>query len=199
MVIVHFWRHTGTVGLYHAALEAGRPFYVDGYQKKIMDIVAGKDSIGSKSGLYKYKNDIQPITLHRDGDDFRVSDKFVEFLSNRGYVIIARGGSRFDNLLSRIPSEGRKTYLSMWQGYLDESKPSYNASLAKTIPADYEYFHTSGHCDMESLRTLIGMLRPNAIIPIHTDAPQVFAKLFGDKWPIMIMHDGETFRTISVS
>lgn len=186
-------------GLYHAALEAGRPFFVDGYQKKIMDIVARKDSIGGKSSLYKYKNDKPHITLHRYGDDFRVSDKFVELLSNRGYVIIARGGSRFDNLLSRIPSEGRKTYLSMWQGYLDESKPSYNASLAKTIPADYEYFHTSGHCDMESLESLIGMLRPNAIIPIHTDAPHVFAKLFGDKWPILIMHDGETLRTVSAS
>lgn len=32
-------------GLYHAAVKAHLPFYVDAYQKRIMDIVAGRDNI----------------------------------------------------------------------------------------------------------------------------------------------------------
>ena len=73
-----------------------------------MDIVAGRDRIWGKSRLYGYKEGREPIVLHREGDEFRVNDKFRDNLSENGYVIIARGGRRFDSLLSRIPSEGRK-------------------------------------------------------------------------------------------
>lgn len=182
--------------LYHAALKANRPFYVDSYQKKMMDIVAGRDTIWGKSRLYRYREGSEPIVLHRDGDNFRVNEKFVDFLSDRGYVIIARAGERFDNLLSRIPSEGRKTYLSMWNGYLDKSKAAYSPTLAKSVGSNCEYSHTSGHCDMESLENLVEMLRPKAIIPIHTDSPKTFAELFSDRWPVLIMKDGDTFRPI---
>lgn len=184
-------------GLYHAALKADRPFYVDGYQRKIMDIVAGRDTIWGKSRLYRYKEGHEPRVLHREGDMFRVNENFIDFLSDRGYVIIARGGDRFDNLLSRIPSEGRKTYLSMWRGYLDKSKSAYSPALAESVGNSYEYLHTSGHCDMDSLENLVEMLHPKAIIPIHTDSPKTFVELFCDKWPVLIMQDGETFRPIN--
>ncbi|MDE6303403.1 MAG: MBL fold metallo-hydrolase [Paramuribaculum sp.] len=183
-------------GLYHAALQAGRPFYVDGYQKKIMDIVAGRDTIWGRSRLYRYKDGSEPKVLHRDEDNFRVNGKFVDFLSDRGYVIIARAGERFDNLLSRIPSDGRRTYFSMWNGYLDKSKAAYSPTLAKSVGSDYVSLHTSGHCDMDSLEKLIEMLRPKTIIPIHTDSPKTFAELFSDKWPVLIMKEGDTFRPI---
>lgn len=177
-------------GLYHAALKAYRPFFVDRYQKKIMDIVAGRDRIWGKSQLYRYKEGREPIILHRDRNNFRVNEKFADFLSDRGYVIIARGGERFDDLLSRIPSEGSITYLSMWDGYLVKSKAAYSPTLAKSVGSQYEYSHTSGHCDMESLEKLVEMLRPKAIIPIHTDSPKMFAELFSDRWPVLIMKDG---------
>ena len=182
--------------LYHAALKAGRPFYIDGYQKKIMDIVAGKDSIWGKSLLFNYVEGHQPTVFFEHRNEFQVNDKFVDFLSDKGYVIIARGRDKFNKLLSRIPTEGRKTYLSMWRGYLDKSKAAFNHELAQSIPFDYKYFHTSGHCDMDSLESLIEMLKPKAVIPIHTDSPQAFAKRFSDKWQILIIQDGETFRPI---
>ena len=161
-----------------------------------MDIVAGEDSMWGKSGLYRYMKGREPIVLYQDGYEFKVNDKFVDFLSDKGYVIIARGRDKFNNLLSRIPTEGQKTYLSMWRGYLDKSKAAFNPDLAQSIPFDYKYFHTSGHCDMESLESLIEMLNPKTIIPIHTDSPQAFAERFSDKWQILILQDGETFRPI---
>lgn len=182
--------------IYHAARKAHRPFFVDGYQKKIMNIVDGKYKKWGKSSLYMYEKGRAPIVLHRDGDGFRVNDDFRSLLTKRGYVIIARGNKRFDDMLARIPSEGRKTYLSMWRGYLDNSKEAYNPELAQSIPANYEYFHTSGHCDMESLENLIEILNPKAIIPIHTDSPLTFEEMFRNKWKIILLHDGETFRPI---
>ena len=183
-------------GLYHAALKANRPFYVDSFQLRLMEIVAGRDPIWGKSRLYRFKDGIRPQPLHENGTGFSVNDKFIEHLKEKGYVIIARSGDKFDNLLSKIPSEGRKTYLSMWDGYVDESKAAYNPSLAKSLANGYEYMHTSGHCDMRSLKDLFRLLRPYAIIPIHTDNARAFTDLFCNTWPVILLEDGETFSAI---
>ncbi len=183
-------------GLYHASVKAHLPFYIDAYQKRIMDIVAGRDNIWGKSRLYKYVEGIEPIVLQREGSEFRVTDKFSDFLEEHGFVLIARANDRFDRLLSIIPKNGRKTFLSMWNGYLDSSKAAYNSSLAQSIGTEYEYLHTSGHCDMASLDRLLDMLKPKAIIPIHTDNPRHFANLFCDKWPMILLEDGESFAPI---
>jgi ribonuclease J len=45
---------------------------------------------------------------------------------------------------------------------------------------------------MESLDRLLGMLEPKAVIPIHTDAPDEFEKLFGFKYNVVRLKDGET-------
>ena len=183
-------------GLYHAAVKAHLPFYVDAYQKRIMDIVAGRANIWGKSRLYKYVDGREPIVLQRDGADFRVTDKFRDFLEEHGFVLLARANDRFNRLLSKITQTGRKTFLSMWNGYLDSSKAAYNPVLAQSLGTDYEYLHTSGHCDMASLDRLLDMLKPKAIIPIHTDNPRQFADLFCDKWPVILLEDGESFAAI---
>lgn len=183
-------------GLYHAAVKAHRPFYVDAYQKKIMDIVAGQDNIWGKSRLYNYVEGKEPKELHRDSEGFKINDKFKQFLEKQGYVLIARANDRFDSLLSEMPSAGRMTFFSMWKGYLDSSKAAYNPELAKSVGNEYEYLHTSGHCNMESIDKLLDMLNPKAIIPIHTDNPRRFAEIFSDKWPVILLDDGESFTAI---
>lgn len=177
---------------YHSALKVGVPFIVDDYQKKIMDIVVDSDSIWKKSKLYQY-GEYQPIVLKRDGADFRVNDKFKEALGKNGYVLIARANKRFDKLIEQL-SEEKYKYLSMWNGYLIKSNAAFNESLAKSIGDRYEYLHTSGHCDMKSLETLFNMLQPKGIIPIHTDSPDNFDAIFHDKWNVIRLHDGESFR-----
>lgn len=183
-------------GLYHAAIRANRPFYVDDYQKQIMDTVAGRDKIWGKSALYNYIEGKKPQTLFQRGTEFVANDNFIDFVSEHGYVLVARQGERFDNLLNRLPNEGRIKYLSMWNGYLDESKAAYNQTLAKSVGNEYRYMHTSGHCDMQNLDVLISLLKPKAIIPIHTDNPRAFADLFCDKCPVILLNDGESFSPI---
>lgn len=183
-------------GIYHAAVKAHLPFYVDAYQKRMMDIVAARDNIWGKSRLYKYVEGREPIVLQRDGAEFRINDKFKDFLEEHGYVLIARANDRFDNLLSKMPGFGRKTLLSMWNGYIDRTKAAYNPALAQSIGTDYKYLHTSGHCDIAGLDGLLDMMNPKAIIPIHTDNPRLFADLFCEKWPVILLDDGESFAAI---
>ncbi len=180
---------------YHAALTAGIPFYVDAYQKKIMDIIVKSDSLWGKSKLYQYDEKYQPITLQRDGTEFMVNNNFKTKLAKKGYVLIARATSRFDRLLKLLPGEKVK-YLSMWKGYMDKHNAAYNENLANSLGDKYVYLHTSGHIHMASLEHFFEVLRPKHIIPIHTDSPNTFVTLFGNKWNVIKLNDGESYALI---
>ena len=110
--------------------------------------------------------------------------------------MIARSNPRFDKFIATIPGE-KQRYLSMWDGYVDKDKAAYNGKLAKSLGQGFIYKHTSGHCDMNSLRDVFRLLHPKAIIPIHTDKPEEFASLFSDEWPIVVLNDGEGISPIS--
>ncbi len=182
-------------GLYHAALRANRPFYVDSYQKSIMDTICKSNNLWNKSPLFNYGN-YEPIELQYEHNEFKVNKKFYEFLEERGYVLIARSNQRFDNLLARMPDKNRKIYLSMWRGYIDKNNAAYNPKLANSVVNGYLYMHTSGHCDTNSLEKLFNEISPKAIMPIHTNSPKTFAESFCEQWPILLLNDGETFETL---
>lgn len=179
--------------LYHAALDARRPFYVDYYQKKVMDTVAYSDSIWTKSKLYKYgKYKPRPLKYDdKNKDAFFISDKFIDFLNQKGYVLIARPNERFDSLMTKIPGEKVKI-LSMWNGYLKEGTDAYNENLAKSLEDGYDYMHTSGHIDMKDMREFLSILNPKGVIPIHTDNPKKFAEEFGKDWNVHLLNDGDS-------
>lgn len=183
-------------GIYKAAQKAGRPFYVDCYQKHIMDIVAQSNGLWSKARLYKYGT-IEPTALFDSGNSFNINQKFIDYTTDRGYVLIARASQKFDDLIARLPGEHKQRYLSMWKGYVDEKCAAYDPDLARAVGNDYRYMHTSGHCDMQSLAELLELVSPCAVIPIHTDNPDAFAKLFCDRWPIIKLNDGESINPIS--
>lgn len=183
-------------GLYHAAKNAGRVFIIDEYQKKIMDIVTQRDSLWSKSRLYQFSEHYKPFVLSVLKGEFWMNDRFKDLLEKKGYVLMARSNPRFDSLIKRIPGV-KQVYLSMWDGYVDKSKAAYNEQLAKSLGKGYLRMHTSGHCDMYSLRELFRLLHPKAIVPIHTEKPEDFAQLFGDEWSVVVLNDGESISSIS--
>ena len=183
-------------GLYHAAKNAGRVFIIDEYQKKIMDIVTQRDSLWSKSRLYQFLEHYKPFVLSVLKGEFWMNDRFKDLLEKKGYVLMARSNPRFDSLIKRIPGV-KQVYLSMWDGYVDKSKAAYNEQLAKSLGKGYLRMHTSGHCDMNSLRELFRLLHPKAIVPIHTEKPEDFAQLFGDEWSVVVLNDGESISSIS--
>ena len=183
-------------GLYHAAKNAGRVFIIDEYQKKIMDIVTQRDSLWSKSRLYQFSEHYKPFVLSVLKGEFWMNDRFKDLLEKKGYVLMARSNPRFDSLIKRIPGV-KQVYLSMWDGYVDKSKAAYNEQLAKSLGKGYLRMHTSGHCDMNSLREVFRLLHPKAIVPIHTEKPEDFAQLFGDEWSVVVLNDGESISSIS--
>ena len=185
-------------GLYHAARNAGRVFIIDKYQKRMMDIATQRDSMWGKSKLYKFKDNYEPFVLSIVNGEFWMNDKFEALLKDKGYVLIARSNPRFDKFIAEIPGD-KQMYLSMWDGYVDKSNAAYNEKLAKSLGDSFLYKHTSGHCDMNSLHDVFRLLHPKALIPIHTDAPEKFAELFSDEWPVILLDDGDGIAPISES
>ena len=182
--------------LYHAAQRAHRAFYVDEYQKEVMDTVVNSGSVWTKSPLFQYgKYEPKPLIPEKfDKTSFLVHDSFKKALDEHGYVLIARTNPRFDKLIEQIPGEKKKV-LSMWNGYVKEGTDAYNENLAKSLDDDFDYMHTSGHIDMADLREVFRLLQPKGIIPIHTDKPEAFAKQFCNEWAILLLNDGESIDT----
>ena len=60
----------------------------------------------------------------------------------------------------------------MWKGYLD--KPSYFDDYKDIITC----IHTSGHSTVEDLQQFVDDIKPNAIIPIHTECREKYKELF---------------------
>lgn len=182
--------------IYHAALRIGIPFIVDSHQKRIMDAVVNGNHVWGESSLYKYGKYEPMVLMHdkKNPKEFLLSERFINFIKRRGYVLIARSNLRFDHLTDQMPGESKQYYLSMWNGYVNNpASPSYNKDLAAALGNEYLYRHTSGHCDMKSLNSLFTLLSPKAILPIHTDAPEAFANLFNNQWTIDLLQDGDSF------
>lgn len=177
-------------GLYHAAIKANRVFIIDEYQKEVMDVVTERDSIWGKSKLYQFLKNHPPMVLSISKGEFWMNDKFRKLIEDKGFVLIARSQPRFDKFIANTHG-GKQTYLSMWDGYVKEGSETYNECLAKSLGPNYLHKHTSGHCDMNSLRDFFHLLNPKAIIPIHTDKSEEFAQLFSDEWSVLLLNDGD--------
>ena len=44
------------------------------------------------------------------------------------------------------------------------------------------------------LRDVLQLLKPKAIIPLHTENPEAFAQLFKDEWQVIVLNDGDSFQ-----
>jgi ribonuclease J len=174
----------------HAAERCHRIVLMDWYQKQLIDKVRQVRHVWQKSQMYQYGKLVWQ--LREENKDFMASKKFIDKLTDTGYVLIARANKKYDDLIAKLPGEKKQTYLSMWSGYITRDLPAYNEAMAKSVGEDYLYLHTSGHCDMESLGHLFDLATPDKIIAIHTDDNEAFTKLFGQRWKVVPMQDGQT-------
>lgn len=71
---------------------------------------------------------------------------------------------------------------------------AFNKTLYDFLkPYEFEYKHTSGHANVETLKTVFETVNPKyGIIPIHTDAPDKFQELFLEQ-NIILLKDGGVF------
>ena len=202
--------------IYHAAAAAERPLLMDEYQFDIMQSVIGEEDwsrCGTDWEEYTDENEEQqtmpvdhnyefdkglPIVLSfdrssKESPKFFIPDGLQRLINWKGCVLVSRSTPQFKAIIDSFPKGKTRKYLSMWQGYLNSGNSAYNAELDGAIGKDYEYVHTSGHADTDTLRQMFTTVDAEMIIPMHTTNPVKFLEKFPeDEWNIRLIKDGET-------
>jgi ribonuclease J len=104
--------------------------------------------------------------------------------------MLVRDNAHFRDIMSSFDKQESLILYSMWDGYRTDPKSTIPNFL--NIIGNWQPLHTSGHASLEGLQWLIHSVKPNAIIPIHTDNPEQLSTLFPNQRTI-ILNDGETF------
>lgn len=67
---------------------------------------------------------------------------------------------------------------SMWNGYLDNLEMKTFIEGVKSLGIDFVELHTSGHADLETIKSVENVLRPDKVIAIHTTKNKIGDKIF---------------------
>ncbi len=139
-----------------------KPGVSDWYQKQILNAVSKSDPTIQDSYQFKW---IIPAT------DWNY--KLHNWMCEKGFVMFVRVNDRFRRFMDSYRGNCKVIY-SMWSGYLE------NPRIAQFLEGyDYTVLHTSGHAVSETIRTVIQTVKPRKIIPLHTEAPDIFFALAG--------------------
>ena len=82
--------------------------------------------------------------------------------------------------LQRIKAAHIRLIKSIWGGYWDEPNTERFRSWVEEHCEAVKDIHSSGHADTKSLQRIVEHIRPQTIIPIHTDSPSSFGELFSE-------------------
>ena len=94
------------------------------------------------------------------------------------YVMLVRPTTL--TYLQRIKTPRIRFIKSIWSGYWDEPSTERFRSWVEKHCEAVKDIHSSGHADTQSLQRIVEHIRPQTIIPIHTDSPSSFGELFSE-------------------
>ncbi len=81
---------------------------------------------------------------------------------------------------------------SQWGGYLREAETKPLRDWRDRLELPMTHIHTSGHATVDALQKLARAINPKRVVPIHTDRPSDYFRLFdnvechedGEKWEV---------------
>lgn len=150
----------------------GKYCVCDKYQYSIIEYI--RRVAGDKSPLYKFKKMLY-------------FDKNLEHkMEEQGFCMFIRcGNPKHRRILSKFSHLKPIIIYSMWKGYLE-------LDSVKTFLDGFERLdmHTSGHADSDTIKLVRETVKPDIIIPMHTEKPERFLD-YVDKDRIVFAKDGE--------
>ena len=155
-----------------------RPFIVDTYQKRIIELIAEQADKGKR--LYHFG----PYKKYSYDPDNRKMDYMMR---RYGFVMLIRRTKKFQDYLDKIlsnckPEETCLVY-SQFHGYIKERHSAFIQGLYDFVDqfrkkgCAIEYIHTSGHASKQDLVRLCKQVNPKVIVPIHKDANADFVSI----------------------
>ena len=105
------------------------------------------------------------------------------------YVMLVRPTTL--TYLQRIKAPRIRLIKSIWNGYWDEPSTERFRGWVEEHCEAVKDIHSSGHADTKSLQRIVEHIRPQTIIPIHTDSPSSFGKIFSESH-ILYLYDNRS-------
>lgn len=154
------------------AIPRGMYRVCDKYQLDMMKLV--REQTSKYTSLYKFSKMLW------------YSDYLAPKMRRNGFCMFLRlGNSQHRRIMESFADLNPHILYSMWSGYLKEPKSS---AFVEGFPLDK--LHTSGHADISAIKMAVEITQPEVIIPIHTEAPQLFRQVAGDR-KVLLLNDGE--------
>lgn len=177
------------VSFFKAALRTRRLFLIDVYTANILDSL--KDicpNLPYPSDKFANIKVYFPTALCNRLRKFDRTDLITKFRLFRmtkkeigeraGEVLMIARPSMIDDL-SRIRGINSATVIySMWEGYLTDGSMCRFIKFMEANEMRLLKIHSSGHASAEALKGTVDILKPKAVIPIHTFHPENYKDLF---------------------
>lgn len=145
----------------------GKYCICDKYQLSVIDYV--RNHVGHRSLLYRFNK----VLYYSENLDDKMCD--------RGFCMFVRcGHPEHKRIMEKYKDKNPVVIYSMWKGYLEQDN-------IKEFLDGYKRFdmHTSGHADSEAIKMVIDTVQPDIVIPMHTEVPEAFLKLVGNRKVIL--------------
>ncbi len=158
-----------------SVIPRGKYCICDKYQKSVIEYI--RDYAGDRNPLYKFDK----VLYYSENLDDKMNDN--------GFCMFVRSGNpEHKRIMEMYKDKNSVVIYSMWKGYLEQEN-------IKEFLAEYKRLdmHTSGHADCDAIKMVIETVKPEMIIPMHTDVPEAFLELVGDE-KVMILDDKEVIR-----
>ncbi|MBE7023949.1 MAG: MBL fold metallo-hydrolase [Ruminococcaceae bacterium] len=145
-----------------SVIPRGKYCICDKYQLSVIEYI--REYAGDKSSLYKFDKALY------------YSENLDEKMNDKGFCMFVRcGNPEHKRIMERYKDKNPVVIYSMWKGYLEQEN-------IKEFLDGYKKFdmHTSGHADSNAIKMVIDTVKPEVVIPMHTEVPEAFLELVGD-------------------
>lgn len=113
---------------------------------------------------------------------------FDEIKQNPTKYVIKDNFAITEKILSDFEPQKIQYIYSLWNGYLEKS------SHIDILKPQLIHIHTSGHANIQSLKDFVHKISPKFIIPIHTEFPEQYEKLFENE--VKLLNNNEILEVL---
>lgn len=143
------------------------------------------ETAGKKNSTYRFSRyyliEPEKLLTHEKWEKPKTQ---AQFMRDYGFLAIIKPKDYCREFIEPFLDLNPVIVYSMWDGYLDSSKPAYNKEWDDFLKeqerkgARVVHLHTSGHADPETIAEVIKAVSPKeAIYPIHTENAAGFYSL----------------------
>lgn len=153
----------------------GKYCLCDRYQLSVIDYI--RQTAGKEEPLYSF------------GKALYYDKNLDEKMLAKGFCMFVRAGNpEHKKVMDRYKHLDPVVIYSMWKGYLERED-------VKTFLEGFRRvdMHTSGHADKAAVKALIDAVDPAMVIPMHTEAPEMFLDI-SEKNRVVLTEDGDLIK-----